>query len=540
MIKSSNENTIELDINPEIFSEILEYIYTKKSKTIEKYEYALLTRTVTANDCNKSAYEYYNKIETESIKALKIAAKQLGLYGLSDYIDSVKSQNRKIDGKNIYFKRTDYPEYYDVVIKCNSDSFKAHKCILAARSEYYNNMFGLRWTGGKKMIEINLPLSLKYSQMIIDYLYSCSAKEIERVYDIQQLSNILVMADQLQIIPLKEICEICLLQKLTLKNAGDILQFSGIYNCVNLKRSCFEFICLNLPAILESQTLETVDDPLLKELTLYYVDANPKFQCRIITPYESAPSDEIIKSFYGNNSGLLKEINEGTNIIKSASKKKIRIRRTTTEERHSESISTDLIFPIDNIESESKPEWTTINTPQQKLVLSRLRADALIRQESQLNESFTKLEIQNDTPESPPLNDFPELSSPKLMEAKSPPVFDVKSPPNKINFMKKKIVKVSQKQRKKLNSESGDLGEYLDNLNGKTDKVFETSAPVLKQSPWKTIVPVEESVQDDVLPIIIANEQKKRGNLVKMKAKPLHFTQVNNLYSCPRLPRKNF
>lgn len=98
---------------------------------------------------------------------------------------------------------------------------------------------------------LTLPIHSSVLEVILDYLYEDRALKIENSDDIGWIGNCLVVADQLIIPRLVSICESALVGLLTLKNVGQILEFSSIYNAGQLKRACMQYICLNLPAVVE-------------------------------------------------------------------------------------------------------------------------------------------------------------------------------------------------------------------------------------------------------------------------------------------------
>lgn len=90
-------------------------------------------------------------------------------------------------------------------------------------------------------------------EVVINYLYQDESPVIQQSEDMEFVCNVLVVADQLFIERLKEICEVTLANLLTLKNVAEIMQFAATYNANQLKACCMQYICLNLPAVLESR-----------------------------------------------------------------------------------------------------------------------------------------------------------------------------------------------------------------------------------------------------------------------------------------------
>ena len=114
--------------------------------------------------------------------------------------------------------------------------------------------------------------------------------------DPEFLCNILVMADQLLIPRLIQVCEKQLTNLLTLKNVGEILQFSHDFNAEQLKKTCKDFVCYNLGALLETKGLDTADNEVLEEVSKHYQNINRALASRKITPYSYGPSTDDIEN----------------------------------------------------------------------------------------------------------------------------------------------------------------------------------------------------------------------------------------------------
>jgi hypothetical protein len=100
---------------------------------------------------------------------------------------------------------------------------------------------------------MNLPLPCAILETLLDFLYTDTAPTVLTSKDLEFLSNILVVADQLLVVQLKAAAEVALANSLTLRNIGEVLQLSGTYNAHQLKHCCFQYISLNLPAVLEAR-----------------------------------------------------------------------------------------------------------------------------------------------------------------------------------------------------------------------------------------------------------------------------------------------
>uniref|UniRef100_A0AAX7VAX8 BTB domain-containing protein n=1 Tax=Astatotilapia calliptera TaxID=8154 RepID=A0AAX7VAX8_ASTCA len=185
-------------------------------------------------------------------------------------LDGVKYENGKI---NVTNKKTgNKPKFYqkkcsylcDVTLKSeDGKEFSCHKSVLCARLEYFNSMLGNPWIEATSCSALEMPTSSEILQVILEYIYTDESPTIKESLNVEFVCNVLVVADQLLITRLKEMCEVVITENLTLKNAAELLEFAIMYNAEQLKLSCLQFIVLNM--------------------------AIPAMQKRVITPYPGAP-----------------------------------------------------------------------------------------------------------------------------------------------------------------------------------------------------------------------------------------------------------
>ncbi|KAM8735330.1 inhibitor of Bruton tyrosine kinase [Acanthopagrus schlegelii] len=230
------------------------------------------------------------------VKTLQGVAKKLGLGSLSARLDGVKYENGKISVVN---KKTgNKPKFYqkkcsylcDVTLKSEEGKeFPCHKCVLCARLEYFNSMLGNPWIEATSCTALELPTSSEILQVILEYIYTDESPTIKESLNVEFVCNVLVVADQLLITRLKEMCEVVITENLTLKNAAELLEFAAMYNAEQLKLSCLQFIVLNMAALLESKALDILSDEVLVELSAAYKRMIPAMEKRVITPYPGAP-----------------------------------------------------------------------------------------------------------------------------------------------------------------------------------------------------------------------------------------------------------
>ncbi|KAF1526758.1 Inhibitor of Bruton tyrosine kinase, partial [Eudyptes sclateri] len=334
-------------VHPDLFAYLLQFIYTDtcdllthgyKPKILhkgksEEYQETLISNlskmSFDENVNGKSAFEIYrnNQVqvinekqkskskkgkvvgeEANLIKMLQSAAKKFGLSNLSGRLDGVRLENGKINVVNkkngnkpkLNQKKCSY--LCDVTLKSlDGKEFPCHKCVLCARLDYFHSMLSSSWIEASCCSALEMPIHSDILQIIVDYLYTDEALAIKDSQNVEFICNVLVVADQLLISRLKEICEVAIAEKLTLKNAAELLEFSAMYNAEQLKLSCLQFIGLNMAALLEAS------DEVVKDLSVYYRKMIPAMVRRVITPYPDGPDISSFEPEDGENFVFLRE-----------------------------------------------------------------------------------------------------------------------------------------------------------------------------------------------------------------------------------------
>uniref|UniRef100_A0AAX7ULN2 BTB domain-containing protein n=1 Tax=Astatotilapia calliptera TaxID=8154 RepID=A0AAX7ULN2_ASTCA len=196
------------------------------------------------------------------VKTLQGVAKKLGLGSLSRAIQISCPLFSSIFLISTQLNCFSY--LCDVTLKSeDGKEFSCHKSVLCARLEYFNSMLGNPWIEATSCSALEMPTSSEILQVILEYIYTDESPTIKESLNVEFVCNVLVVADQLLITRLKEMCEVVITENLTLKNAAELLEFAIMYNAEQLKLSCLQFIVLNM--------------------------AIPAMQKRVITPYPGAP-----------------------------------------------------------------------------------------------------------------------------------------------------------------------------------------------------------------------------------------------------------
>uniref|UniRef100_A0A146MBK5 Inhibitor of Bruton tyrosine kinase n=1 Tax=Lygus hesperus TaxID=30085 RepID=A0A146MBK5_LYGHE len=479
-----------------IFEELLKFVYTGDSALLH------------LGKCREPFLEI-----ADPVKKLAEAATFAGVEELQKRLQSLRFENGVIycfkelkglpSSPPMCFDRQLLPALCDVDVVCDdSVILKAHKCILAARMEYFNNMFMRGWTEAEMGMKIHLQCSSRIVNWILDFLYTDRLPESLGCEDLDNIIKLLIASDQYLIDDLKDECAIYLSELLSLKNCVMILQLANTYNEQGLKVSVMEYIAYNLNAVIENRYLEFLDDALLSELNDYCRESLAvKFKDRAICTYFDAPSDEEIveaaleMSFTDSPMEfpvIADEENDRQKLGSSGKKK-------TPKKIFAASPPGPVFSP-----SES----------------DRIRMSVSV--ESAFSPSSSSFESSFNNYEFPLLS---ESFSAKAELAKSPPKQSVE--PRRVY-----PPKLSQKQRKKLASE---FEEKLD-LNqdevkpkrgwAKIELPPETPLELSRSPITEPAKKIQEAGPN--LVEIIAKEQQKRTNLRKMTTKPFHLTQMED------------
>lgn len=344
-------------LHPDLFMYLLQYIYTDScdilihghrpkivyKEKMEENQDSLTANLnkITINDDvnNKSAFEVYRsnqahivnekqkskskslpkkckgvKEEVNLIKLLQIAAKKFGLGNLSSRLDGVRLENGKIyvvnrkNGNKPKLNQKKLSYLCDVTMKSiDGKEFPCHKCVLCARLDYFHSMLSSSWIEASRCAALEMPFHSDILQVILDYIYTDEALAVKESQNVEFVCNVLVVADQLLMSRLKEICEGVITEKLTLKNTAELLEFAAMYNAEQLKQSCSQFIVLNMASLLETRALDVLSDDVLKDLSVYYRNMIPAMVRRVITPYQSGPDISSLEPEEGETFVFLKE-----------------------------------------------------------------------------------------------------------------------------------------------------------------------------------------------------------------------------------------
>ncbi|XP_048351373.1 inhibitor of Bruton tyrosine kinase isoform X2 [Sphaerodactylus townsendi] len=373
-------------LHPDLFMYLLQYIYTDSCDLLvyghmpkmiykekkEENEDTLISdfnKITVYEDIDKSAFEVYRSNqaqlvnetqkskpksaskkckdvgeEVNLIKMLQSAAKKFGLGCLSSRLDGVKMKNGRIsvvsrkNGNKPKLNQKKLLYLCDVTMKSiDGKEFPCHKCILCARLDYFHSMLSSSWIEASCSAALEMPFPSDILQVILDYIYTDEAIAIKESENVEFICSVLVVADQLLMLRLKEICEVAITEKLTLKNAAKLLEFAAMYNAEQLKQSCFQFIVLNMAAILEIRALDVLSDGVLNDLSVSYRKMIPAMVRRVITPYQDGPDISLLEPEEGETFVFLKEEQSAEQATQEAVLKKAKAKAKKKPRRRSDS-----------------------------------------------------------------------------------------------------------------------------------------------------------------------------------------------------------
>ncbi|XP_043231783.1 inhibitor of Bruton tyrosine kinase-like [Amphibalanus amphitrite] len=249
----------------------------------------------------------------QPLQVVREAARRLGVPAMLTKLDGVRltagrielARGADISPAPLRLDPAAPPGLSDVsVVGTDGAAVLCHKCVLAARLEYFNMMLSSTWAESRSSEPVRLSVPGAVLAILLRYCYTDEAllqlgdSEQLQTDDLELLCGLLAAADHMLADRLKHICEVALSRQLTLKNAVEILEFSSLYGAEQLQAACSQFICLNLAALMENRTLEQASDEVLEQLGRYYRRENPAVSRRRLTPADGPPGKELIAAVH--------------------------------------------------------------------------------------------------------------------------------------------------------------------------------------------------------------------------------------------------
>ena len=231
-----------------------------------------------------------------------------------------------------------FPELHDTVINSiDNESFKCHKCVLIARSEYFASMLSFGWQESSSHIStLNLQFSLLILRIVIEYIYTDRFP-----YSIQEQSlyQLLIASDHFLLSRLKDWSEAKLAMYLSVDNVVPVLELSSMYNAQQLLITCIEFICVNFGWLISKRELESLDLEMLNLVSdCAQTRARRKeMQNRIAYQYDHYPN--LVEEFL--TKGQCKELNRKPTPKEMSGRKSSRLKKRSESGKRADSYSSN-------------------------------------------------------------------------------------------------------------------------------------------------------------------------------------------------------
>ncbi|XP_059088832.1 inhibitor of Bruton tyrosine kinase-like [Tigriopus californicus] len=383
------------------------------------------------------------------LQAFRDICKTLCIHGLVKALENMKFVQGEIQAKVPSkhrrscplptFSRKSFPEFHDVCIKTDDgNELSAHRCVLSARSDYFRGMFSYNWVEAKEGQVLTLPVSSKVLPIILEFLYRDEASQISASEDPELVCNTLVVADQLLMGRLVNLCESHLCTLFSLRNIAEIFQFALDYNAVNLERGAMQFICQNLLSVLESRSLTgMVSIEGLEKLTTYYVRDYLGISRRKLSFDSLGPTPDEVSKFASSCAMTVDDLFEEEKALKMGKPVEKRLRRHSSGDKKpvgrnrtvsNSSFGSNHSIGASDQESKDVPDD-----------VSDLSLDDLELQERlDINSNINGASLTPPASSEVPLHQQTSLST-----------FFIEPKDNKDKVFNKKFVKKSQKERKK-------------------------------------------------------------------------------------------
>ncbi|XP_076815770.1 inhibitor of Bruton tyrosine kinase-like [Clavelina lepadiformis] len=252
--------------------------------------------------------------ETDVLTLFKRLAMRLEIRGLEEKFfnnltfvkDLLVMNNDSLKVNDLILTPRTIPELYDCQVECDDEmTFSAHKCVLAARIPFFQGMLLSPWleASGESMIaKLKVPVPSDIFRYVIDFAYTDSETSLHGSGNLEALCELLAAADLLLMDRLKQVVEVQIVPRLTLKNLAFVIEVALAFNATQLYESCLQFACFHLAALLHTPSFHSVEMFTLEKLESVYRSNLSNVYMRSMPPYLSGPEIDHISNYDGTSS----------------------------------------------------------------------------------------------------------------------------------------------------------------------------------------------------------------------------------------------
>ncbi|KAM9328377.1 kelch-like protein 10 [Pholidichthys leucotaenia] len=138
-------------------------------------------------------------------------------------------------------------KFCDAVIKVEDTEFKIHKILLVNLSPYFRALF-LRWASSEQKV-FNIPgVFAPIMKLILEYAYTGLVS-----VTVENVQELLLTADQLEVMDIVQICWNFIENKLALKNCIGIWQFTNLISCAEMRYKAWHYITDHFVDVVSSE-----------------------------------------------------------------------------------------------------------------------------------------------------------------------------------------------------------------------------------------------------------------------------------------------
>ena len=330
------------------------------------------------------------------------------------YKGKFESVSKNPGDKPMKFTRKKFLKEFSDIILVSEDGneFQGHQCVLAARLDYFRSMLCYGWSESGKNRKLNLPFPSKALKVLLDFIYTDEfPDDLKKCDDLDVVSQILILADHVLAKRLVEMSERRISELFTLKNIGEIVQFSFDFGVSQLFEASSNFIYQNLACLLESRGLDCLSDECCRQLTNFYLKTNKAVGNRKLTPLSNSPTSSNLAEYAIKAKILVEEVFEYEKNLKTEVFPK-KTRKKSGDSVRSRRSSSSSVSTLSNIDSEDN-----FYMEERELVPASPK-----QMESRPKSVFTILQLPPDRSSTP---SQPVLKGPPKIDETIPPSFTV-------------------------------------------------------------------------------------------------------------------